>query len=441
MGGLMKTTTMNPIHPEPLITTKLAPPRRARHTLARPRLERLFQQIADTTLALVKAPPGFGKTTLITAWADVARASGASVAWLSLDEHDDDVERLLLLYMTAAVKRALQAPSATLQDLALLPREQLISQLLQELEQCGAPATCSSTTATACRRPAGSRRRPADPLRTGEPAPDSLRAQRPACLAEPVAVWRCRRATGRSAVASPWRKPASCSPAATARPCRTAMSMPCNSPPTAGSLGCARLLVMRQTPDAPMPAGQGVSDVFDNLLAQLPVPLLEQLLPLSVVEQFNAALASELGSGCGKTLILQLEQQQLFVNALDESGTWYGLHPLFREHLQRHLRLRPDAEQQALMRAAQWFAAQQLWAHAVRCALAAGQEQDALRWIAECAMTLVEHGDFIQLLDWQRRLHDRLLEAPAQLQLALAWAFGLAMLERPLATTDRGHSP
>lgn len=415
-------------HPEPLITTKLAPPRRARHTLPRPRLDQLIQQIGETTLALVKAPPGFGKTTLISTWAEAARAGGARVAWLTLDEHDDDVERLLQ-YMTASVRHALQAPSVTLQSLALMPREQLISRLVHEVQQCDAP--CYMFLDDCHTVPPAILEAAVAPL--VRYAPDNLhlilsgRSDLPASLSQSL-YGDAALLLGSNQLRFTLEETCELIAGDSALQASTAHSLQQSTDGWIAGLR-ARQLMLRQTPQAVIPAGLGVSEVFDNLLVQLPAPLLEQLLSLSVVEQFSATLAGELCADTdGHALIQQLEQQQLFINALDDSGTWYSLHPLFREHLLRHLRTRQGAQQQALVRAARWFAEQKMWAHAVRCALAAGEEQDALRWISECAMPLVEHGDFIQLLDWQRRLHDRLIEAPVPLQLALAWAFGLAML-------------
>ncbi|MNM92964.1 Transcriptional regulatory protein LiaR [compost metagenome] len=63
----------------------------------------------------------------------------------------------------------------------------------------------------------------------------------------------------------------------------------------------------------------------------------------------------------------------------------------------------------------------------MRTALASGDSDSARAWIAHCAMEMVEYGDFLILLDWQRQLHDRLLEIPVQLKIALGWAAGLAM--------------
>jgi len=52
-------------------------------------------------LTLVSAPAGFGKTTLVAAW---AQGVGLPVAWLSLEEADNDPARFLR-YLVAALQR------------------------------------------------------------------------------------------------------------------------------------------------------------------------------------------------------------------------------------------------------------------------------------------------------------------------------------------------
>jgi LuxR family maltose regulon positive regulatory protein len=70
-----------------LLTTKLAiPPMRA-HTLPRPRLTDLLDQGLARKLTLVAAPAGYGKTSLLSAWAE--RQTGR-LAWVTLDAMDTD---------------------------------------------------------------------------------------------------------------------------------------------------------------------------------------------------------------------------------------------------------------------------------------------------------------------------------------------------------------
>jgi LuxR family transcriptional regulator, maltose regulon positive regulatory protein len=65
-------------------------------------------------LVVVSTPAGFGKTTLLAAW---AREAGWPVAWLSLDEDDNDPARFWR-YLAAVVDRG--HPGAAARVLTLL---------------------------------------------------------------------------------------------------------------------------------------------------------------------------------------------------------------------------------------------------------------------------------------------------------------------------------
>jgi LuxR family maltose regulon positive regulatory protein len=78
----------------PLLRTKLhVPPIRPQLVPRRYLLERLNAGLT-WKLALVCAPAGYGKTTLLSEWI-AADGSPAHVAWLSVDEGDNDVRRFL----------------------------------------------------------------------------------------------------------------------------------------------------------------------------------------------------------------------------------------------------------------------------------------------------------------------------------------------------------
>ena len=66
---------------------------------------------------MVAAPAGFGKTTLLAEWLATVPPDEASVAWLSLDEGDDDLP-LFLSYVVSALQAATDVVGAgTLQQL------------------------------------------------------------------------------------------------------------------------------------------------------------------------------------------------------------------------------------------------------------------------------------------------------------------------------------
>ena len=72
-----------------LVGTKLHPPSVREQTIPRERLLERLRSGSDRRLTLVACPAGFGKTTLLAAWRE-AEAARKPVAWLTLDEGDND---------------------------------------------------------------------------------------------------------------------------------------------------------------------------------------------------------------------------------------------------------------------------------------------------------------------------------------------------------------
>ena len=83
--------------PTPLLKTKLyIPPTRA-ELVSRPRLLERLNAGLDRKLTLISAPAGFGKTTLLSEWVAACGLDEPKVrvAWLSLDEGDNEPSRFL----------------------------------------------------------------------------------------------------------------------------------------------------------------------------------------------------------------------------------------------------------------------------------------------------------------------------------------------------------
>lgn len=122
----------------PLITTKFNVPARRRATVPRPRLtDRLS---AHARLLLVAAPAGFGKTSIVSEWL-ASLHDGARVAWVSLDERDNDGD-LFWSYLITALDRAV--PGAGTAALELLrsnpaPLEAVLATLINDLDSAATP--------------------------------------------------------------------------------------------------------------------------------------------------------------------------------------------------------------------------------------------------------------------------------------------------------------
>ncbi len=86
--------------PAPILATKLYIPPPRQRFVPRPRLIERLNEGRHCKLALISAPAGFGKTTLVSEWAAVC---DRPVAWLSLDEGDNDPTSFLT-YLVAALQ-------------------------------------------------------------------------------------------------------------------------------------------------------------------------------------------------------------------------------------------------------------------------------------------------------------------------------------------------
>jgi LuxR family transcriptional regulator, maltose regulon positive regulatory protein len=75
-----------------LVRTKLRPPRTRPQLIPRSRLDALLEAGTPRRLCLVDAPAGSGKTTVLAQWCLADRPS-RRVAWVSLDESDEDPVR------------------------------------------------------------------------------------------------------------------------------------------------------------------------------------------------------------------------------------------------------------------------------------------------------------------------------------------------------------
>src|SRR5512144_2297285 len=84
----------------PILATRLyIPPPRPKVVL-RPRLIERMNEGMHHKLILISAPAGFGKTTLVSEW---SAGCGRPIAWLSLDEGDNEPARFVT-YLIAALQ-------------------------------------------------------------------------------------------------------------------------------------------------------------------------------------------------------------------------------------------------------------------------------------------------------------------------------------------------
>jgi LuxR family maltose regulon positive regulatory protein len=117
------------------LSSKLSPPRLPNSFVERERLLATLDAALATRLALVCAPAGFGKTTLLATWASRRKSQ---VAWLSLDELDTTPTRFWVALIAALRHCTSFTPSFGASPMALLespqpPLSTILTALLQEL--------------------------------------------------------------------------------------------------------------------------------------------------------------------------------------------------------------------------------------------------------------------------------------------------------------------
>ena len=121
--------------PIPILRTKLhRPPIGGAHLHRGHLLDRLNQS-RHRPLALVSAPAGYGKSTLVSCWLE---ACNVPSAWVSLDENDNDL-RIFLSYFVSAIQSVFPVACAETRSLLRvdqLPPVSLMARgLINELDQ------------------------------------------------------------------------------------------------------------------------------------------------------------------------------------------------------------------------------------------------------------------------------------------------------------------
>ena len=84
-----------------MLEAKLTRPSQRHGTVGRPRIVKEVRSNGDVRVATVTAPAGYGKTTLLAEWAE---AETRPVAWVSIDDRDNDPV-VLLRHLVVAVDR------------------------------------------------------------------------------------------------------------------------------------------------------------------------------------------------------------------------------------------------------------------------------------------------------------------------------------------------
>ena len=446
----------------PLVTTKfyIAPPRS--DLVERPRLlQRLDAGLRQGhRLILVSAPAGFGKTTLLASWISSIEDRHADIpdriAWLSLDEDDDDPARFLV-YLWAAVQKACvdsgqdtswaqegrppvaRSILATLiNSVALLPHRLVL--VLDDYHTLTDGAIHRAMAFLLDHLPGNMHLVIAS--RTDPPLPLArlrVRGQMSELRDADLRFTPGEVTAFLNQVMGFDLSPADVAALGTR---------------TEGWIAGLQLaaLSMRDRDDA---AGFARSFsgshryVLDYLtgevLRQQPPIVQEFLLRTSILEQLNGPLCDEVAGNLETTelarsadsptprfpdtqsILEHLEAANLFVVPLDDQRKWYRYHSLFADFLQAYLqRTAPEQVPKLHQRAAAWYQGHGLLAEAIDHSLLAGDFDEAAQLLEAVAEATLMRSEIATFLRWVEALPDELIRARPILSLYHAWALFLA---------------
>jgi len=417
-------------HPEPLLLTKLLPPPTAVIPIARPQLIHRLEQATAASLALIVAPAGYGKTTLLSDW---VRCQARPISWLSLDSADNDPARFWA-YIVAALQSAL--PGVGTAALGLLPLEATRpeaapSALLNDLAGVSSAMRLILDDYHVIENPCIH----AAMAFLLEHLPPTLRLVIAARGRPPLPLGRlraCRRLVELDTTALRF------SPDEAVTFLQTTMKLPLEAGDVAALVArtegwpaglCLAALALQRQADVTtvVRAFQGdhhlVADyLIEEILRRQPAPIQTFLLHTSILGRLCAPLCAALLKGqdgaavdASQLMLEELERANLFLLPLDEERSWFRYHQLFADALRAHLRLHHPEQMAALhRRAAAWLAASGLASEAIEHALAARDQALAARLIGEIANELWLRGEMVTLQRWLAALPlDAIAECPS----------------------------
>jgi LuxR family maltose regulon positive regulatory protein len=427
--------------------------------VCRTRLHERLDLGLETPVTLVAAPAGYGKSMLVSHWAE---SRERPCAWVSLDEADSDVG-LFLRYIVAAVQSV--APGsceevAGLLHAANLPSGPVLARTLaNELDELDTPVVLALDDYHRIARESGVHPllsvlldHPPPPLRlviaTRRDPPLPLGALRAAGRLTEVRLQDLRftdRETAELLAA-----------AATVSVGEEALGHLQHE--VEGWAVGLRLLVLAlrhvENPESfLMELRGGFPQIQEYLLREVlgaqPPEVREGMLRASILERFCSELLDAVCAPgedsaprgpSGAELLQELQQGHLFTVPLDARGEWFRYHHLFRELLQGRLRGSATAERIAALhlRASEWFESRGLVGESIDHALAAGDLPRAAELVERHRHAELDADRWYVVDTWLARLPEAIKSQRPGLLLAQAWSsFFTLRLDRMASFLDR----
>ncbi len=443
----------------PLLSTKLIAPPLAGGVVSRARLCARLDEARPLTI--LSAPPGFGKTTLLSAWlrrlnSDVEQMP--LISWLSLDEDDNDPVRFWS-YVIAALQSsaALQnsSPDLGMQALAALqasPTPNLqaaITLLINDLTAHPAARILVLDDYHVITQD------------TIHAALQFLLDHLPANLRLVVATrsdppWPLARWRARNLLIEIGQADLRFAPAESAEFLNELMDLRLTVNDIAAleqhtegwiaGLQLAALSMRDRTDRAEFIRSLSgthtyLADYFiEEILNHQTEAIQTFLMQTSVLDQLCAPLCNAvIDRSDSQSILDQLQRTHLFIRPLDQERAWYRYHPLFSELLRARLRqLHPGDISHLHQRAAEWYEQQHLIPEAIDHALAAEDFDHAAGLIAQAAPDRLLRGEAYGLLHWLAALPISALKQHTLLLVLQALALmSVGELTAALAQLDR----
>ncbi len=438
----------------PLLTTKLyIPPPRA-NLVSRPRLvQRMDEGLRlRHKLTLVSAPAGFGKTTLITEW---ILGSPREIAWLSVDEGDNDPVQLLH-YLIAALQPVDGRIGGTvrqiLQAAQLPPTQSLITVLVNDISAAASALTLVLDDYQLITSPEAHRvvafllehQPPNMHLIVGTRQDPPLPLPR---LRARSQVTEVREQELRFTVEETADFFAKTMDLALSSEAVEAIESRTEGWVTGLQLAAVAALSYEQAPSHPVSSEEPDAArsealisaftgddryVMDYLVAEVlqrqPEAMRSFLQQTAIVDRLTASLCNALtGREDGQAVLDQLEGTNLFLISIDHRREWYRYHRLFAEVLRTML----DPQEQMILqqKAANWYEGhgymRQAIKHALAYASASGDLDEAERLICHAADETIHSGSLLTVGRWLDSLPDERVRASGGLATYKGWVLVL----------------
>jgi LuxR family maltose regulon positive regulatory protein len=416
--------------------------------------ERLLARLSggrQARLTLLVAPAGFGKSTLVAQWLG---AAPGPVAWLNLDEHDQDPLRFLA-YVAGAIERVLPEALPTTQPLLTAleppPLYIILQALLVDLSTLPDGLTLilddyHTVTAEAIHQAVSYLLRHLPPtshlviLSRADPPLTLARLRAEQELTEiRAADLRFTYGEAEAVITSLFGQ--TVDPALVA-----ALHEETEGWAIALQLAALAALDAPRSPRSPRGERAIAEYLAEEVFDCQPQAIKDALLALAVPERVCAGLAATLLGPPGDAIraehiLEQLVRANLFLAPLDGDSRWFRFHHLFRELLLRRLHLTADKQvvQTLHLRAAAWLETEGQFEESVRCYLAAG-EADAAGALIErlLAPDLGRSLSPIRPSSWLHLLPEPLITRRPGLTLLEA-RIGFATLNIPVLAASLGR--